>query len=399
MNIHVLVDGLGWTIAEDLPSFDFLEGRRRSLETVLGFSSSAIPTILTGAAPEEHGIWNLFRYDPEHTDFPLFRGLGRFSGWLDRSRLARKAALVANRLFTGFEGYYQAYEVPAELLGSLSISERHNLYRPGGTGSTPSLFDTWASRGARWVSASWRDGAKTDSDVLRVARSKILRHNPEEVFIYLAGFDAFGHRNAGDPRAMREETSRIARQLEDLLRFCRSLKASSQMHVFSDHGMLPLEGTVDLRLPLAGIPPEERTWTCLLDATMARFWWKDGKSRQMVHEAFSGLPGHFLSESELGMHRVRFDGRYGDSIWLADPGIQIVPSHMASVPLGGMHGYDPSHPLMKASFLTSSDRRDIPSAIWDLHGFILDDPSRSDRRSVAAPRNIEIVSSKRRIAA
>lgn len=374
MRLHVLVDGLGWEIARDLPEFRFLEGPRSALETVLGFSSSAIPTILTGKMPEQHGIWNLYRYQPEATDFPLFRALGPLAGVLDRSRVLRKLALTANRLWTGFDGYYQAYEVPAGMLGSLAISERANLYAPGGTGDSPSVFDHWEGRGESWISASWRDGAHTDEAVLEVARRKIRRTRPDEVFVYLAGYDAFGHRHAGNRPAMEREAGRIARMLESLLDWCRGLDPSTSMDVFSDHGMLPLLGRTDLRpaLARAGRVAGADAWTCLLDATMARFWWHRPEAESAVAAAFEGLPGHFLSESELRRHGLRFRGGYGDTIWLADPGVQIVPSHMAGVPLGGMHGYDPSHPLMKASFLTTRDCSRVPGAIWEIFPTLVD---------------------------
>jgi predicted AlkP superfamily pyrophosphatase or phosphodiesterase len=368
MRIHVLVDGLGWEIAKDLPAFDFLKGERNGLETVLGFSSTAIPTILTGRMPEEHGIWNLFRYDPNHSDFPLFKRLGRYAGFVDRSRILRKTLLEANRLSTGFEGYYQAYEIPSALLGSLSISERKNLYQPGGTGNCPSVFDRWKETGRNWISASWRDGGKTDAQVLAIARAKFVRQLPESVFIYLAGFDAFGHRNATDESAMKSEATRIAGMLLDFLNFCRRYNACAQMDVFSDHGMVPLEGTIDL--PSLLVPVRKRLgntpWIEVFDATMARFWWKDVRSEYMVRDAIEGRNGHFLSDEELETHRVRFNWQYGDSIWLADPGFQIVPSHMAKVPLGGMHGYDPKTPHMRASFLSTRDRIQPPQAIWEL---------------------------------
>lgn len=368
MDIQILVDGLGWEVARHLPAFDFLDGPRGPLETILGFSSAAIPTILTGRMPEEHGVWNLFFLNPEQTDFPLMRAMGTLASRLDRSRIVRRLALEANRLWTGFEGYYQAYEVPSGLLGRLRISERKNLYAAGGTGACDNIFDAWNAAGFSWISASWRDGARTDEQVLEVARTKIARERPRKVFVYLAGYDAFGHRNAGNPAAMAVEASRIAESLREFLAHCRAIEADSTMGVFSDHGMLPLQGTVDLGAALDRASGSKDSWTVLLDATMARFWWKPGdpEAQERVRQAFADLPGHFLTDNEFDFHRVRFGGRYGESIWLADPGIQIVPSHMASVSLGGMHGYDPAHPLMKASFFSTGRKHPAPGAIWEI---------------------------------
>src|SRR5512134_3785823 len=56
-----LIDALGWEIAEH---FGFGRDRfvtRASLGTVLGYSSAAIPSLLSGATPAEHGSWAMFR--------------------------------------------------------------------------------------------------------------------------------------------------------------------------------------------------------------------------------------------------------------------------------------------------------------------------------------------------
>lgn len=174
---------------------------------------------------------------------------------------------------------------------------------------------------------------------------------------------------------MVQEAGRIADLIQGFLSYCRGLDSRATLSVFSDHGMLPLRGTVDVSKAL-GARTDRKPWTVLLDATMARFWWNDPRPGDWaaVQDAMKGLPGHFLSDMELEVHGIRFGGAYGELVWLADPGIQIVPSHMASVPLGGMHGYDPVHPLMKASFLSTGRDEPAPEAIWELREWM--EPSR-----------------------
>ena len=74
-NINIIIDGLGYDIAKECHNFSFMKGGVHELDTVLGFSSSAIPTILTGKKPDQHGRWNLF-YNNENTDFPILKPLG-----------------------------------------------------------------------------------------------------------------------------------------------------------------------------------------------------------------------------------------------------------------------------------------------------------------------------------
>src|SRR6266436_5044605 len=73
LSIYVLVDALGWEIIRDRPFLDDVLEERRWLQTILGYSSGAIPTILSGSLPSQHGHWNLFYRSPSSSPatFPM----------------------------------------------------------------------------------------------------------------------------------------------------------------------------------------------------------------------------------------------------------------------------------------------------------------------------------------
>ncbi len=60
LQVVALIDALGWEYIRERKFLDDVLPYRTPLQTVLGFSSGAIPTILTGLMPERHGHWNLF---------------------------------------------------------------------------------------------------------------------------------------------------------------------------------------------------------------------------------------------------------------------------------------------------------------------------------------------------
>ena len=60
-NIFILIDALGWEWVKPHPFLRSIAPYRRPLESVLGFSTSAIPSILTGLYPQEHGRLTLFQ--------------------------------------------------------------------------------------------------------------------------------------------------------------------------------------------------------------------------------------------------------------------------------------------------------------------------------------------------
>jgi len=64
INMVVLIDALGWHYLENRTFLNAELPFRRSLQTILGFSSGAIPTIMTGLPPAKTGHWNLFTTTP-----------------------------------------------------------------------------------------------------------------------------------------------------------------------------------------------------------------------------------------------------------------------------------------------------------------------------------------------
>ena len=57
------------------------------------------------------------------------------------------------------------------------------------------------------------------------------------------------------------------------------------------------------------------------------------------------------------------DRRFGEDVFLLDPGVLMVPSYMGRAPLASMHGYDPAHPDM-AGILASN--RPLPADVTHL---------------------------------
>ena len=65
----VFVDALGW---EQVEKYDFLKDllpHRRKIEMQFGYSCTAIPTILTGKRPDEHGHLAFYDWAPGKSPF------------------------------------------------------------------------------------------------------------------------------------------------------------------------------------------------------------------------------------------------------------------------------------------------------------------------------------------
>jgi hypothetical protein len=365
----LLVDALGWELAARTPGFAAGLTHRRRLETVLGFSSGALPTLFTGRLPSEHGRWLMYRRAGNAgTPFRGFRWLG-----LLPSRLRRKwklsvmlTRLVARR---GVRGYFSLYQVPRELLEEFDLAERDDIFVPGGLPGD-SLWDAAERSGVRWRGWNWRTPEPEALDEMERA----LEQGPEDfLFCYTADLDAALHREGSGGGDVRERLARYDAWLTRNTHAARLRGEDLRLVLLSDHGMLDVRETVDVMGALAGLSCRwPRDYVPFFDSTFARFWWRSAAARGEVRAALQAVRGgRWLDDGELERAGALFPAReYGEDIYLLDPGVLMVPSFMGSRPLAAMHGYDPAHPEMAAVLLANHAVPDDVRHLKDVRGFL-----------------------------
>src|SRR5258705_531024 len=118
---------LAWEIIKDRPFLNDELRFRTPLKTVLGYSSGAIPTILTGLAPAETGHWNQFFYDPKRSPFRRLRWLSNLPDRLLDNRVSRKLITEFGRRILGMGPLFGCSVNPA-LLPFLDWVEKRNIY-------------------------------------------------------------------------------------------------------------------------------------------------------------------------------------------------------------------------------------------------------------------------------
>jgi hypothetical protein len=343
--VVLLVDALGWELAGRAAPFAESLAHRRKLETILGFSSGALPTLFTGALPAEHGRWLMYRRAAGATPFA---GFG-WTSWLPaRARRSWKLSRLLTRVVEGrgVKGYFNLYEVPRELLDQFDLAERDDIFAPGGL-PCPSLWDSLAERGIRWRGWNWRT---PEAGNLAALEQALAAGEDEFLFCYTADLDALLHREGSQGAGVRERLSRYDAWLARLERQARERGEQLWLYLVSDHGMVDVHAQVDVMKSLAGLPvrwPDD--YLAFFDATFARFWWKRPQARASVRERLAGTPGRWLDDAALARAGALFPRRdYGEDIFLLDPGVLMVPSFMGTRPLAAMHGYDAAHPDMAA---------------------------------------------------
>jgi hypothetical protein len=366
----VLVDALSWEVCQAHPGGPWLQRtlpHRRALTSVLGFSSGAIPALLTGTWPDENGRWLMYARARGDTPFGAAAAFARLPARLRRSyRVGRVLHRLAARRV---RGYFSLYDVPWRLLPRFDVPERRPLLAPGGVDGQRTWFDRWAERGWRAGVWEWHTGEADNAVALVRAAGAGGAEAPDVLFWYTPGLDARQHAHGTRAGEVHAHLGWIGERIVEAQRAARAAGREVWTYVLSDHGMTDVRRIADamgaaersLRETAADAGlAEGRDWLAFYDSTLARFWWLTPAARQCLQaplrDDLAGLgAGHWLAPEEERRLRVGFpDRRYGDDIFLADPGVLFVPSYMGDAPLRGMHGYHPDEPTTRAVFL--SDR-------------------------------------------
>lgn len=354
INIFVFADALGWAIASRRNfSADLLPVRNRC-ETLLGYSSTCDPTILTGAIPSDHGHFSFFIKARETSPFKALRPLGVLPEILaGHHRIRNKVSkFIARR--QGYTGYFQLYSVPFSKLPYLDYSEKKDIYEPGGiAGGQSTIFEHWQRSGKPWVRSDWR---QPDPVNIAHARREIEKGDVELLYLFTARLDAVMHKYGVNHPAVDAAFDEFAGNLKSLADLASKHYRDVRLHLFSDHGMADVHVCSDLlpRWNKLGLK-YGRDYIAVWDSTMARFWFADESSRRTATDWLAAQKdGEILTDKRLKGYGCLFpDRKYGELFYLLPSGSLFVPSFLNQRKVTAMHGYAPENVDSAAAWLSN----------------------------------------------
>jgi len=383
LSIYVLVDALGWEILRGRPFLDDLLVERRWLTTILGYSSGAIPTLLSGMTPNQHGHWNLIYRDPEHSPFRWTRPLAALPRPLVENRVSRRALKMVARRLSGYRGYFSLYDYPVAHLAEFDLTEKRDIYQPGGL-DRPSIFDDMRQAGVPYECYTYH--AHTDAQILDLAPGRAARSDARVLFLYLSGLDHHLHFHVHEPDSVTAMLAWYEAGLRRVWEAATRARRDVRLFVFSDHGMTPIRWTYDLRRDVQALGLRVQTdYLPAYDSTMARFWVWNEQARHALTGLLTDHPcGRLLGPAELQRLGVWFeDGRYYHLLFLLKPGMLLSPSDMGTVRFAGMHGYHPSEPTADAVLLATGAVDRAVEHITHVRGVMREDLGLVQREHVA----------------
>ena len=359
--LFIFVDACGWEIIRNEGFCKEVAPYRRRLESVFGYSSACIPSILSGRWPTDHRNWCFFVHDPERSPFRSLRWLRWLPTAVTSRRRVRRylSRLIKSRL--NFRGYFDLYNIPFRYISLFDFSEKRSPLSPGGLNRGPNLSDFLAEQK---IPHFFADPGLREEDNLENLRRQISEETIDFAFMYWPDLDGLLHRVGNQSPEISKKLQSYEQWINALVAHAREHYGEVEVHIFSDHGMANCDRKLDLKAKIEtlGLRMGE-DYVVVYDSTMARFWFKSTEASKRITELLGQEPlGRIVPDEELRSLGTFFEDRYfGELIFLVQEGVLIVPSHMGENPLRGMHGYHPTDPHSYASLCSS--RADVPAAI------------------------------------
>jgi len=353
LNLFIMVDACGWEIVKDDPFLARLAPHRHRLESVFGYSSTCVPSIVSGRWPDEHRNWCYFVHDPEGSPFRFLRWLKWLPKAVTSRRIARRWLTRLAKKKLGFKGYFDLYNIPFAHIDQYDFTEKKSPLQPRGMNRGENIFDTLESQGTPYFVS---DPAATEEGNLAALSDRIAKKDLDFAFLYWPGLDGLLHRVGNDSPEVPAKLRVYEQWIDQLNRLGLEHYDEVRLHVFSDHGMANCDIHLDLKATIDALPLAfGKDYSVVYDSTMARFWFFNEEARRLITAALGGVAeGRIMPDDELRDLRAHFDdGQFGELIFLVQEGVLIVPSHMGERPIRAMHGYHPHDPHSYATLFTN----------------------------------------------
>jgi predicted AlkP superfamily pyrophosphatase or phosphodiesterase len=389
--LYIFVDACGWEIIKNDPFARDFAPNRRKLNSVFGYSSACVPSILSGRWPDEHRNWCYFVYDPKNSPFRSLRWMRWLPSKVTSRRVFRRWLSKFVKVQLSFRGYFDLYNIPFKHIADYDFTEKKSPLQPKGMNRGSNIFDFLEQRKISYhVSAP----QKPEQQNLNALISDIRRENIDFAFLYWPALDGLLHLVGNQSPQVPEKLRGYEKWIRELMAVAEEHYDEVRLYIFSDHGMANCDVLLDLKSKIEPLPLRMgKDYSVVYDSTMARFWFFNERAREQITATLKQVPqGRILPHEELKALRAPCDDSYfGELIFLADEGVLIVPSHMGERPIRGMHGYHPQAPQSYATLCTNqSEIPDEVSSIPDIYRLMTRDAElAAAKNSTSAPKDYE----------
>ncbi|MFT5662491.1 MAG: putative AlkP superfamily pyrophosphatase or phosphodiesterase [Sulfurimonas sp.] len=361
--LYTFIDAFGYEIYKQHPYFlkDIITDKQ-SLKSVLGFTNTCLPSILSGKYPQEHKQASLFFYS-DNSPFKWMRALSFLPGFFDRFRVRNILSKLVKRLHN-YTGYFQLYSIPFDKLAYFDFTEKRDYFVPGAPFNT--IFDYCVENNIDYHCSNWR---KSEEENLDALNEQIQEAKIKFAWLYLPSLDGTMHMHGTQSIKTEEKIQLLDKQITKAYNEALKHYDEVSLYVFSDHGMYDVTKGYDVikDIDSLGLKYGE-DYVAMYDSTMARFWFKNPLAKEkIIHKLSQIEDGEILSDKALKEVKTYFeDGHFGELFFLMDPSVMINPSYFGKNLINGMHGYHPNASGSNAMLLSNQSIDNSIVSITDI---------------------------------
>lgn len=370
IKIFLFIDALGYKTVVEKNFLQSILPYRKKITMQFGYSSSAMPTILSGVKPAEHGHLGLFRYDPIKSPFKWLGVLGKFlypSSFWKRGRVRHILSKIVKRCL-GFTGYFQLYQMDFKRIHFMDYAEPKDIFAEKGMHPYPNLYDLLKESQLKFHISDWRKSAVEN---IQIGKELVKNATCDFLFLYVADFDALEHDHVEDWAVLTPMLNRYEKEVQEIIAEAKKNYKNCSFTIFSDHGMTPLTQSIN---PKDAIEKSSlifgKDYGACYNSTMLQVTYFNEHAKKTIRgilQEFSSNLQRLSLEEEKKYGIYRQDRYFGDEIYLAGVGVQIVPSDLTDQTFNGMHGYSPEDQYSDAAILSTDEIPDYVHCVADYY--------------------------------
>lgn len=347
-SLTIFIDGLPFEQLHKMPYSREFKTRAR-LVPILGYSVNCQTQLFTGKNPDELGFWCEWQYDPSGSPFRKLRWLLVLASPFERWYVPRR---ILHKLLDRLAWAAYTKDIPLRLLADFTETG-HSVFNQRFF-KHPSLLDVPGLN--KFLHCTFPVVERRDDDAFRAALEHIRREDdPGHVLVTFTRIDQCSHVHgvASAPyNAMLEKSDGHIRDLSEA--FLERVPDGVVL-VVSDHGMSNIENEIRVDLESRFGSPRRNAYAYFCEGTIVRVWCSDPTLRQQIRSYLDGIEGL----ERFGEDDRQRDGitrpEFGDLIYHALEGYQVVPSFWGSKPSVGMHGHHPRYAKQHGICLSSRE--------------------------------------------
>ncbi len=360
--LTVFIDGIRPEAVKRMPFVREFQHRSR-IYTELGYSVTCDASMYSGVRPNRHLNWFIWKKG-DHPMYPWTKNISRHPG--SNLMISAYAAYRLTKLFSHSNtSYYGVKYITGSAFRywhEFEMVEKKAWAEGGALETYPTVFDLLKQQDIFFKTSGFRHfGGGQSTDI--IGRDSFSTPNPW-TYLFVGNIDGLSHSYGQDADVVTAKLLETDTVIKNVYKqVAKAWDQDPVFMLFSDHGMAPVDRTVDIKAHFRKHGLHLSDYCHMIDNNYARFWFTTDKQRVEVEKAVATLePGWIITPDIAKQYHVDMpDNRFGDLVFYLDLpcsfGRAWYPLGISAKTKPWHHGYHPGHAVMDGALVASEPLR------------------------------------------